>query len=132
MLNNTIEYLSSLKNQVEELSKKNQILEAQLLPPRSEATGGNLQTGDSSSVERLTIVRITHVSTSTSESRILDVNVTANRECSLLDLVTCVMEFLKPQKNVSLISVEADTRLMGESTNSVHGIVLRLRIEVYI
>ncbi|CAA2960518.1 transcription factor bHLH041 [Olea europaea subsp. europaea] len=129
VLNNTIEYLSSLKNQVEELRKKNQILEAQLLPPRSEATGGNLQTGDSSSVERLTNVRITHVSTSTSESRILDVNVTANRECSLLDLVTCVMEFLKPQKNVSLISVEADTRLMGESTNSVHGIVLRLRIE---
>ncbi|CAI9761089.1 unnamed protein product [Fraxinus pennsylvanica] len=129
VLNNTVEYLSSLKKQVEELSKKKQILEAQHLPPRSEATGDNLQTGDSSSVERLTNVRITHVSTSTSESRMLDVNVTTNGECSLLDLVTRIIEFLKPQNNVSLISVEADTRLMGESTNSVHGIMFRLRIE---
>ncbi|KAL2480141.1 putative Transcription factor bHLH [Abeliophyllum distichum] len=124
VLNNTVEYMSSLKKQVEELSKKNQMLEAQLLPPRSESTGH-----DDSSVERQTNVRITRVSTSTSESRMLDVNVTINGECSMLDLVIRIMEFLKLQNNLSLMSVEANTRPMGESTNSVHGIMFRLKIE---
>ncbi|CAA2992170.1 transcription factor bHLH041 isoform X1 [Olea europaea subsp. europaea] len=130
VLNNTVEYLSSLKKQVEELGKKNQILEAQILPPRSEAIGDDPnQMRGSSSVERLTNVQITRVSTSTSESRMLDVNVTINGECSLLDLVIRITEFLKSQNNLSLMTIEGNTRPTGESTNSVHGIMFRLRNE---
>ncbi|KAL3825293.1 hypothetical protein ACJIZ3_021322 [Penstemon smallii] len=132
VLGNTTEFLSSLKSQVEELSKRNQILEAQLINslPSLQKEANISSSSSSSSVERVHVEVIRQV-TSTSESallRFLDLRVDVRGESfRLSDLVIRVLEFLKRQKNVELLSVESNTRMV-ESTQ-VHGVMLRLKIE---
>ncbi|CAK9144133.1 unnamed protein product [Ilex paraguariensis] len=123
VLASTTEYLGSLKAQVAELSQRNQILEAAVLP-RREVTGET----SGSLAERLG-VQITNVaeSTSSSETRMVDLQVTARGESSMVDLVIRILEFLKGVKNVSLISVEANTQMVESSP--VNRVVLRLKIE---
>ncbi|CAL5438015.1 unnamed protein product [Camellia sinensis] len=125
VLAGTTEYLTSLKAQVAELTKRTQSLEAQILPPR-EANEEVSVPSSSSSNQRLDVL-ITNVAELTSESRIIDLQVIVRRDCNMLDLVIRIMEFLKQVKNVNLISVEADTRVV--ETNSINRVVLRLRIE---
>lgn len=123
MLTSTTEYLSSLKAQVEELSRRNQILEAQL--PRKDSIN---QEASGTSSERVTI-QITDVGESTSDAQIVDLQVRVRGEyCSMLDLVIRVMEFLKQDRNVSLMSIEAQP--VTVDTNSMNRVVLRLKIEV--
>ncbi|KAL0374504.1 UNVERIFIED_CONTAM: putative transcription factor [Sesamum radiatum] len=128
VLSSTTEYLSSLKSQVEELSKRNQMLESQLSVQRSvDASNQDQVEGSSSSTERVN-VEINQVSSSSaSEARFFDLRVTVRGESSLLDLVIRVLEFLKQQTNVSLLSVESNTRML--ESIPVHGIMLRLKIE---
>lgn len=127
--------MNSLKAEVEELSRKNQILEAQLLQ-NDESTDNQelaLITAGGSSTDQRLDVRITNIiAETTSEARILDLRVIVRGEyCSMLDLAIRVLEFLKQLRNyvISLISVEADTRMVLETT-SVNRLVLRLKIEV--
>lgn len=109
-----------MKAQVEELSRKNQQLEAQL--PRAEEVG-------ESSNERLN-VRVTHVPESTSEQHIIDLQVTLRGERPVVDMVIRILEFLKQVNNVTVMSMEASTHV-AEST-SFSRVILRLNIEVCI
>ncbi|XP_060188318.1 putative transcription factor bHLH041 [Lycium barbarum] len=125
VLANTTEYLSSLKAQVEELSKKNEMLEAQVKPQmKSDAISSSSFDGN----ERVA-VEIINVGESTSESRIMDLQVSVRGECSMLDLVTRLLEFLKTDNQVSLESVAANTRPMVQSAPVTTHITLRIRIE---
>ncbi|KAM3301219.1 putative transcription factor isoform X2 [Capsicum chacoense] len=121
VLASTTEYLSSLKGQVEELSKKNEMLEAQLVKPqmRSNAIISSCAYDGNERVA----VEIINVGESTSESRIADLQVSVRGECSVLDLVTRLLQFLKTDSNLTLESAAANTRPM------VTHITLRIRIE---
>lgn len=124
ILTSTREYLTSLKAQVSEISRRNQLLEAQLLPAAREAPQ------EVTTHERLDVHLIRNpqaASTSTSEETIADLRVTVRGDCCMLDLAICLLEFLKSVKNVSLMSMEADTQL-AEST-SIYRLTLRLNIQ---
>ncbi|CAN4084906.1 unnamed protein product [Withania somnifera] len=120
VLASTTKYLSSLKAQVEELSIKNEMLEAQLVKPQMISVGISSSSSDGN--ERVA-VEIINIGESTSESRIVDLQVSVRAECSILDLVTCLLEFLKTDNNITVVSLAASTRPM------VIHITLRIRIE---
>lgn len=82
LLTTTREYLSSLKAQVEELNKRNQLLEARSLPAKE----AKYEEETSSSNGRLN-VRISQVSESTSEENIVDLRVTIRGECPMVDML---------------------------------------------
>ncbi|GFS43854.1 basic helix-loop-helix (bHLH) DNA-binding family protein [Actinidia rufa] len=121
VLTGTTEYLASLKAQVAELTRRNRILEAQLLPKKEANEGASEPSNDRIHVQ------VTPVDESTSESRIIDLQVIVRAECDLLDLVIRLMEFLKDAQNVSVTSMEADTRMV--ESNSINRMTLRLTIE---
>ncbi|KAK4432892.1 putative transcription factor [Sesamum alatum] len=128
VLSSTTEYISSLKSQVEELSKRNQVLQSEL-STTGRKEGGEEVGGLCSSSERAS-VEIAHVSSASTseEARFLELRVRLRSgECSLLDLVIRVLEFLNQQSNVRLLSVQSNTRLLESAP--VHGLVLRLRVE---
>ncbi|KAL3532634.1 hypothetical protein ACH5RR_006155 [Cinchona calisaya] len=127
VLARTTEYMSSLKAQVEELNKRNQILEAQLLLPKKSAGEEEASGGSSSNNERVE-VQITNVAASTSAARIVDLQVTLRAEVSMVDLVVSLLEFLKTDQNVSLMSLEANTR-MAEPISINSAVLMRLRVE---
>ncbi|XP_073298179.1 putative transcription factor bHLH041 [Primulina huaijiensis] len=122
ILSSTTQYLGSLISQVSELSKRNQELEASLL-----SQGEAMAWRFSSSQDQRLNVEINQVSEQTSEARILDLRVTVRGECNMVDLVIRILEFIKQQNNIGLLSLESNTRPV-EST-SVHCVVLRLKIE---
>ncbi|XP_059635940.1 putative transcription factor bHLH041 [Cornus florida] len=126
VLTSTTEYMSSLKAQVAELTQRNQLLEAQLLAPRDANYNRGVVIRGSSSNQRLE-VRITNVAESTSEARMVDLQVIVRGECSLLDLAVRILEFLKQVNNVSLMSVEAEAQIV--ESNPVNQATFRLRIE---
>nr|WIE96159.1 basic helix-loop-helix transcription factor [Loropetalum chinense var. rubrum] len=130
VLSSTREYLSSLKVQVSELNRRNQVLEAQLLPANKEgAVEEVVSTSGSSNGERVD-VRITQISESTStqaEERIVDLQVIVRTDASMLDLMIRILEFLKQVENLSLIFVNSETHLTEPS--SMYRLVFRLRIE---
>nr|XP_016440597.1 PREDICTED: putative transcription factor bHLH041 [Nicotiana tabacum] len=128
VLASTTEYLSSLKGQVEELSKKNEMLEAQLLQPQNKSSFEQAIISSSAGGNERIAVEITNVGESTSESRTVDLQISVTRECSILDLVTRLLEFLKRDNNVNLESVAANTRSVVQSEPVTH-IILRVRIE---
>ncbi|XVE70613.1 hypothetical protein DITRI_Ditri10aG0085500 [Diplodiscus trichospermus] len=113
------EYLTSLKAQILELSRRNQLLEAQVLPS-PEATG---QIGVSSN-ERIK-VRITPASESTSQ--LIDMRVSVRGEKPMVDILIHLLEFLKIDRNVCLMSTEASTQTT--ELGPVNHVNLRLRIE---
>ncbi|KAE9464511.1 hypothetical protein C3L33_03556, partial [Rhododendron williamsianum] len=97
VLSGTSEYLNSLRSQVVELTRRNQVLETQLLPktkPRDDQEGS-----DESSYRRLD-VKVVNVaaaeSSSSSGARIVDLLVAVRGGgCDILDLVIRIMEFLR-------------------------------------
>ncbi|PSS20800.1 Transcription factor bHLH041 like [Actinidia chinensis var. chinensis] len=121
VLTGTTEYLASLKAQVAELTRRNRILEAQLLSKKEANEGASEPSNDRIRVQ------VTPVDESTSESRIIDLQVIVRAECDLLDLVIRLMEFLKDAQNVSVTSMEADTRMV--ESNSINRMTFRLTIE---
>ncbi|KAL8463963.1 hypothetical protein ACS0TY_033779 [Phlomoides rotata] len=127
VLSSTTEYLSSLKSEMVELVKKNQMLESQLSGRKSEARTVDIHVGSSSTAERVN-VEITEVSSSTSEARFLDLRVSVRGESRLLDLITRLIGYLKQQRNLSLLSLESNTSMSGGV--QVHGVMMRLKIEV--
>lgn len=133
VLASTREYLSSLKAQVEELSKRKQILEEQLLPTSRresamEEARSSLLSAGSSNLFEVGISR--HPASASDDQQIVDLNVSVRGEASpMADIAIRILEFLKQVNNVSLVSMEANTRV-AESGVSNH-VTLRLRIEVY-
>ncbi|XP_058206602.1 putative transcription factor bHLH041 isoform X1 [Rhododendron vialii] len=130
VLSGTSEYLNSLRSQVVELTRRNQVLETQLLPktkPRDDQEGST----DESSYRRLDVKVVNVVaaeSSSSSGARIVDLFVVVRGGgCDVLDLVIGILEFLKKDERVGFISVEADTKV--EESISVNRVVSRLKIE---
>lgn len=124
MLVSATEYLNSLKAQVSELSKRNQLLEQQLCQEKQtteEASG--------SSRERVSI-RVTNEPESSSDEQIIELRVSIRGNCSTLDLAMRVLEFVKQVNGIILLSMETET-LMAESS-AVHRLIMRLKIQVYL
>ncbi|XP_006357705.1 putative transcription factor bHLH041 [Solanum tuberosum] len=122
VLSSTTEYLTSLKGQVEELSKKNEMLKAELDKPEDMMKSDAISSCDGN--ERVA-VEITNVSESSlSESRVVKLQVSVRGECNVLDLATRSLEFLKTQNDLTLESVAANTR-----PSMVTHITLRIRIQ---
>ncbi|XP_059274534.1 putative transcription factor bHLH041 [Lycium ferocissimum] len=115
VLVSTTEYLSSLKDQVEEQCKRNEMLEAQLLTKKE---AYEFQQHGNGRVA----VYITNI-----EARVVDLQVIVRGKCSMLDLVIRLLEFLKMANNVSLVSEEANTMMVHSCP--VTFITLRLRIQ---
>ncbi|TYH65975.1 hypothetical protein ES332_D06G091900v1 [Gossypium tomentosum] len=118
ILFNSRQYLTSLKAQVAELSKQNQLLQARLLPAAADVGG--------SSNESLN-VRIIPLHESTSEQRMVDLRISVRGEVLIDNILMRLLEFLRQDRNVSIMSIEANNQL---SEGSVNYINLRLRIEI--
>ncbi|KAG7984056.1 hypothetical protein I3843_04G138000 [Carya illinoinensis] len=124
LLTATRDYLSSLKAQIAELTRRNQLLMAQLLPAKEVI---NVEE-TSFSNERLGIRIIPHVLDSTIEEPIVELRVTVRGECPMEDMAIHILGFLKQVENVSLVSMESSTGQMLEFISSSR-ISLTLKIE---
>ncbi|KAG5547206.1 hypothetical protein RHGRI_013022 [Rhododendron griersonianum] len=126
VLASTTDYLASLKAQVEELTKRSRDLEekVQLL-----ATKKDHDQELSLSPDQRVDVRITQEAESTSQARVIGLQVVLRGECNVMDLVTRILEFLRRVENASLLSVEADVQVVD--SNPINIVRLRLRIEVW-
>ncbi|KAJ9551283.1 hypothetical protein OSB04_015328 [Centaurea solstitialis] len=122
VLSNTKEYIASLKSQVEELNKRNKILEGQ--------NSGRLEAINQDSGERLT-VGIRNVGASSSESRVVELEVHVRGDLILTDLVIRILEFIKRVEHATVVSLDAGTRTL-ENDVLANRVVLRLKIQVYI
>ncbi|KAI8553473.1 hypothetical protein RHMOL_Rhmol05G0019000 [Rhododendron molle] len=124
VLASTTNYLASLKAQVEELTKRSRDLEekVQLL-----ATKKDHDQEVSLSPDQRLDVRITQEAESTSQARVIGLQVVLRGERNVMDLVTRILEFLRRVENASLLSVEADAQVVD--SNPINIVRLRLRIE---
>nr|CAD1843134.1 unnamed protein product [Ananas comosus var. bracteatus] len=102
VLAKTKEYVNTLKAQISELEEKNRMLESQLPPPTEQMK--QVDSGDSSNrVE----VQISSGSESTSETRQINLNVIVRVECDTIDVLLRILEFLKGNGNINLVSINA-------------------------
>lgn len=126
MLTRTRDYLTSLKAQIDELSKRNQQLEAKIKQlPEKEVAQDAFQSSSNERVE----VQVTNISESTSEEqRIIDLRVVLRGEYPIQDMVIRILEFLNQVNNVNAMSLEANTRTT--ESRSLNLVALRLKIEV--
>ncbi|CAJ1975797.1 unnamed protein product [Sphenostylis stenocarpa] len=118
------ETLSSLMAEVDQLSKRNQGLTS-LLPPKessSEETKATVSPNEGLSV------RVSHVpESSSSQERMVDLHVNVRGQVSQVDLLICLLEFLKRDRNLSLVSMDASTHI-AEGNNVLRQLTFRLRI----
>ncbi|XP_011659992.1 putative transcription factor bHLH041 isoform X1 [Cucumis sativus] len=127
VLTTTREYMSSLKAQVAELSRRNQQLEAQLLQSCKEEEKEEAILFPQKEIRFR--VGISQVQESTSEGQIIDLNIATRGEfSSLTNIVIGVLEFLKQLNNVRVVSMEGNTQLTP-SSSSINHLTLRLIIE---
>ncbi|XP_058213022.1 uncharacterized protein LOC131324867 [Rhododendron vialii] len=132
VLATTTDYLASLKAQVEELTKTSRDLEekVQLLATKKEAADDHdHQEVISLFPDQRLDVRITHEAESTSQARVIGLQVVLRGECNVMDSVTRILEFMRQVENASLLSVEVDAPVV-DSINPIDIVRLRLRIEV--
>nr|XP_043630769.1 putative transcription factor bHLH041 [Erigeron canadensis] len=128
VLSNSREYITSLKSQVDELSKKNKILEMS----KKEAVLLLNQDCTGSAGERQNVITIRDVGESTSESRVVDLEVVnARGNLKLVDLMAGVLELVKRVENATVISLNADTQTSStlDQQPSANRLVLRLLIQ---
>ncbi|KAJ0816209.1 putative transcription factor bHLH family [Helianthus annuus] len=123
VLSNIKEYVVSLKSQVEELNKRNKILEVK----HSRKQILNQDSGGFSD-ERLN-VRIIDVNESTLDSRNVNLEVNVSGNLIISDLVVRVLEFMNQVENVTVMSIDAGTRTL-ETQVIMNQVVLRLIIQV--
>ncbi|GMH04085.1 hypothetical protein Nepgr_005924 [Nepenthes gracilis] len=126
VLRTATEYMSSLKDQISELSEKSQQLEAQLRSQKEKNISNDYPqvNEDETPANGAVNLRIIPVSESTSEGRIADLLVTSGRDTSMINLVIQILEFLKQVRPIKLMSMEAQIRAGGQTR-----VVLRLRIQ---
>ncbi|XP_043706921.1 putative transcription factor bHLH041 [Telopea speciosissima] len=109
VLSSTRDYLHSLKAEISELKKKNQLLESQWLSPSERKAGEEVSDSTCSSTERVNI-QVIQTAESTSGGQGIELRVSVRGDCNMLDLVIRILEFLK-KVDMGLVSVEADTQL---------------------
>nr|KYP62271.1 Putative transcription factor bHLH041 family [Cajanus cajan] len=118
------ETLSSLVAEVDKLSKRNQGLTSLL--PAKESSTEETKVGLSSN-ERVN-VRLSHVpESSSSEERMVDLQVNVRGQISQIDLLIRILEFLKRSHHMSLVSMDANTHI-AEGNNALQQLTFRLRI----
>ncbi|CAL9773057.1 unnamed protein product [Musa acuminata subsp. burmannicoides] len=139
VLDNTRNYLNTLRTQISELDERNRLLEVQLRHQRENEEDGDPNetvqiriTGSSELEERnrlpevqlrhqgeeeedgdpneIVQVRITWSSESTSETQRINIGVTVRVECNAIDMILNVLERLKRMRGATLVSVETSTR----------------------
>lgn len=125
VLTTTREYMSCLKAQVAELSRRNQQLEAQLLKSTKEE---EKEEANIFPQEERFRVGISQVQESTSEGQIIDLHIATRGESPLTNIVIGVLEFLKQLNNMRVVSMEGNTQLTP-SSSSINQLTLRLIIE---
>ncbi|KAH1209399.1 hypothetical protein AAZX31_15G162500 [Glycine max] len=119
------ETLRSLMAEVDKLSNRNQGLTSLL--PAKESTAEETKVASLSPNERLS-VRISHVpESSTSEERMVELQVNVRGQVSQTDLLIRLLKFLKLAHHVSLVSMDANTHI-AEGNNALHQLTFRLRI----
>ncbi|XP_027339338.1 putative transcription factor bHLH041 [Abrus precatorius] len=119
------ETLSSLMAEVDKLSKRNQELTS-ILPAKESTTTAETMASLSSN-ERLN-VRVSHVpESSSSEERMVDLQVNVRGQISQIDILISLLEFLKRVHHVNLASMDANTHNIGEG-NALHRLTFRLSI----
>lgn len=128
VLTSTREYLTSLQAQVAELTKRIQQLEANVIAKGAIHEEAMAAGGSSSSNEKVN-VRVSHVSESTSEeAQLIDLQVRLRTRSSAEDVLIRILEFLRRDNNVSLLSMEANSHFTDSSSTA--RVTLRLRVEV--
>lgn len=125
MLLNIKEYIGSLKSKVEELDNRNKILE------HAYVRKDKKHHQDHPSGDQRLIISIEE-STANLESRVVDLVVNATSGDSILgDLVVRILEFMKHQVEINLMSIDAQTHdMLHHSETILNRVVLRLRIQV--
>ncbi|KAG5116732.1 hypothetical protein JHK84_042845 [Glycine max] len=119
------ETLRSLMAEVDKLSNRNQGLTSLL--PAKESTAEETKVASLSPNERLS-VRISHVpESSSSEERMVELQVNVRGQVSQTDLLIRLLKFLKLAHHVSLVSMDANTHI-AEGNNALHQLTFRLRI----
>lgn len=111
--------------EVDKLSNRNQGLTSLL--PAKESTAEETKVASLSPNERLS-VRISHVpESSSSEERMVELQVNVRGQVSQTDLLIRLLKFLKLAHHVSLVSMDANTHI-AEGNNALHQLTFRLRI----
>ncbi|KAD6455083.1 hypothetical protein E3N88_09789 [Mikania micrantha] len=121
VLSNIKEYIVSLQSQVEELKTRNKILETE----HSRKQILNQDFGDAMRIN----VRITDFEDSTSDSREVNVEVNVRGDSKLMDLVVQMLKFMNQDENLSVMSIDAGTRMSNTDAYITNVVVLRLRIQ---
>lgn len=157
VLDNTRNYLNTLRTQISELDERNRLLEVQLRHQRENEEDGDPNetvqiriTGSSELEERnrlpevqlrhqgeeeedgdpneIVQVRVTWSSESTSETQRINIGVTVRVECNAIDMILNVLERLKRMRGATLVSVETSTR--SSQTNVCMKASLTLQVKV--
>ncbi|KAK7329015.1 hypothetical protein VNO77_23160 [Canavalia gladiata] len=119
------ETLSSLMAEVDKLSKRNKELTS-LLPTKESTTAETIAKANLSSNERLN-VRVSHVpESSSSEERMVELQVNVRGQISQIDVLIRLLEFLNRAHHVNLVSMDANTHIA--EGNALHQLTFRLRI----
>ncbi|GAB4837794.1 hypothetical protein Ancab_027317 [Ancistrocladus abbreviatus] len=126
VLKSTKEYLSTLESRISELSQRNQHLEEQLLfLKKNNNDRDHHQDGTVESSPSSPSVRLMPIAESTSEQRLVDLQVTSMGGALMLtDLTIQILEFLKQFKEIKLESLEAQSHRQGPNR-----LIMRLRID---
>ncbi|XP_009409598.2 putative transcription factor bHLH041 [Musa acuminata AAA Group] len=156
VLDNTRNYLNTLRTQISELDERNRLLEVQLRHQRENEEDGDPNetvqiriTGSSELEERnrlpevqlrhqgeeeedgdpneIVQVRITWSSESTSETQRINIGVTVRVECNAIDMILNVLERLKRMRGATLVSVETSTRLSQTNVRTKASLTLQVK-----
>ncbi|KAI4377071.1 hypothetical protein MLD38_014759 [Melastoma candidum] len=134
VLGTTREYLRSLSSQVEDLRRKNAILEAQHLPPPTNESARDEPAPNGSSPDQMRcgvkvhIHTISDMASTSSQERIVDLQVTARGYIPTTDLVIRILEFMNQTRNINVLSIEADARVTQRS-GIVNHVSMRLHVQ---
>lgn len=124
VLAKTKEYVNTLKAQISELEEKNRMLESQLPPPAEQMK--QVDSGDSSNrVE----VQISSGSESTSETRQINLSVIVRVECDTIDVLLRILEFLKGNGNVNLVSINARSTQPQSNTYASANLTFQVKVQ---
>ncbi|KAK4764295.1 hypothetical protein SAY87_013733 [Trapa incisa] len=124
VLESAREYLTSLEAQIKELHQRNSALEKRLL----QAKGATHESSDLAIDGDLVDVRLLKSPGSSSNGdQTLDLQVIVRSECSIVQLLVRILQFLSKLNNGHLMHIEADNHVTGSKI--ITRISLRLRMQ---
>ncbi|KAL5701659.1 hypothetical protein ACHQM5_026974 [Ranunculus cassubicifolius] len=122
VLLNTLDYLTTLKTEVSELTQNNELLEARATSATKDVLGF-------ASNEKFDICIVHSSSVSLlSEEQDINMQVTVRGDCNIVDLILDILEYLKLVKEANLVSMDADTELLEPIP--INRIIFRMEIKV--